>query len=98
MFDYYVDESGEWDHWVSRVPEAVYSDNQDVLGDIFADTVQTVRSIYIVPSVVSCIRVFNSTFYEIVRFHRSFHSFMNEDLKSNKIIKIKKQFKFKTIK
>ncbi|XP_074662754.1 uncharacterized protein LOC141915202 [Tubulanus polymorphus] len=44
VFDYYVDESGEWDPWQSRVPEAVYSDNQDELGEIVIDTVDTIRT------------------------------------------------------
>ncbi|XP_070190368.1 uncharacterized protein [Littorina saxatilis] len=44
VFDYYVDESGEWDPWHSRVPEAVYLDNQDILGEVFIDTVDTIRS------------------------------------------------------
>jgi hypothetical protein len=42
VFDYYVDEAGEWDPWISRVPEAVYADNQDILGEVFVDTVDTV--------------------------------------------------------
>ncbi|KAL5009692.1 hypothetical protein ScPMuIL_011997 [Solemya velum] len=44
VFDYYVDESGEWDPWISRVPEAVYGDSQDMLGEIFVDTVDTIRT------------------------------------------------------
>ncbi|XP_076466964.1 uncharacterized protein LOC143298129 [Babylonia areolata] len=44
VFDYYVDESGEWDPWHSRVPEAVYTDNQDILGEVFIDTIDTIRS------------------------------------------------------
>ncbi|XP_035829673.1 dynein heavy chain 5, axonemal isoform X2 [Aplysia californica] len=44
VFDYYVDESGEWDPWHSRVPEAVYTDNQDMLGEVFVDTVDTIRT------------------------------------------------------
>ncbi|KAK3577475.1 hypothetical protein CHS0354_032326 [Potamilus streckersoni] len=44
VFDYYVDESGEWDPWISRVPEAVYADNQDMLGEVFVDTVNTIRT------------------------------------------------------
>ena len=42
-FDYYVDESGEWDPWLSRVPEAAYTDSLSMLGDVFIDTVETVR-------------------------------------------------------
>ncbi|XP_064629693.1 uncharacterized protein LOC135488785 isoform X2 [Lineus longissimus] len=44
VFDYYVDESGEWDPWISRVPETVYADNQDILGEVFVDTVDTIRT------------------------------------------------------
>ncbi|XP_023932047.1 dynein heavy chain 5, axonemal-like isoform X1 [Lingula anatina] len=44
VFDYYVDESGEWDPWVSRVPEAIYTDNKDILGQVFVDTVDTIRT------------------------------------------------------
>lgn len=36
--DYYVDESGEWDPWISRVPEAVYPGDQGLV-----DTVDTIR-------------------------------------------------------
>jgi hypothetical protein len=42
VFDYYVDESGEWDPWHSRIPEAVFTDNQDILGNVFIDTIDTV--------------------------------------------------------
>ena len=43
VFDYYVDESGEWDPWLSRVPEVAYTpDTHDLLGEIFVDTVDTV--------------------------------------------------------
>jgi len=42
VFDYYVDESGEWDPWQSRVPEVGYSDSLNMLGDVFVDTVETV--------------------------------------------------------
>ncbi|XP_067674368.1 uncharacterized protein [Haliotis asinina] len=44
VFDYYVDESGEWDPWHSRVPESAYADNQDMLGEMFVDTVDTMRT------------------------------------------------------
>ncbi|XP_025098007.1 LOW QUALITY PROTEIN: dynein gamma chain, flagellar outer arm-like [Pomacea canaliculata] len=44
VFDYYVDESGEWDPWHSRVPETVFTDNQDLLGEVFIDTVDTIRT------------------------------------------------------
>lgn len=42
MYDYYVDESGEWDPWVSKVPEVAVTDHRDLLGEIFVDTVDTV--------------------------------------------------------
>ena len=35
VFDYYVDESGEWDSWVAKVPEATYSGTTDILGEVF---------------------------------------------------------------
>ncbi|CAG5121563.1 unnamed protein product, partial [Candidula unifasciata] len=41
VFDYYVDESGEWDPWLARVPEVMFTDNQDILGEVFVDTVDT---------------------------------------------------------
>ncbi|ESO89151.1 hypothetical protein LOTGIDRAFT_229063 [Lottia gigantea] len=44
VFDYYVDESGEWDPWHSRVPEAVFVDNQDMLGEVFIDSVNSIRT------------------------------------------------------
>ena len=34
VFDYYVDESGEWDSWVAKVPEATYSGTTDILGEV----------------------------------------------------------------
>ncbi|CAK8694917.1 unnamed protein product [Clavelina lepadiformis] len=43
VFDYYVDESGEWDSWMARVPEATYTGATDILGEVFVDTVDTVR-------------------------------------------------------
>ena len=42
MFDYYVDESGDWDPWASKVSESVYSDQQDMLGEVFVDSINTV--------------------------------------------------------
>ena len=35
MFDYYVDESGEWDSWSARVPEATYTGSTDILGEVW---------------------------------------------------------------
>nr|CAB3238692.1 dynein heavy chain 8, axonemal-like [Phallusia mammillata] len=43
VFDYYVDESGEWDGWAARVPEATYTGTTDILGEVFVDTVDTIR-------------------------------------------------------
>jgi len=34
VFDYYVDESGEWDSWSARVPEATYTGTTDILGEV----------------------------------------------------------------
>ncbi|XP_033113255.1 dynein heavy chain 5, axonemal-like isoform X2 [Anneissia japonica] len=44
VFDYYVDEAGEWDPWISRVPEVAYTDNQDLLGEFVIDTVDTIQA------------------------------------------------------
>ena len=44
FFDYYVDESGEWDPWASRVPEVSFVDQMDFLGESFVDTVATVSA------------------------------------------------------
>ncbi|XP_071818739.1 dynein axonemal heavy chain 5-like isoform X4 [Apostichopus japonicus] len=44
VYDYYVDESGEWDPWVSKVPEVAITDHRDLLGEIFVDTVDTIRT------------------------------------------------------
>ncbi|CAH3196290.1 unnamed protein product, partial [Porites evermanni] len=44
VFDYYVDESGEWDPWQSRVPEVSYFDASDLLGEVFVDTIDTIRT------------------------------------------------------
>lgn len=55
FMDYYVDESGEWDPWVSRVPESVYSDHHDLLGEVFIDTIDTV-SILLMCVLNSCMK------------------------------------------
>ncbi|XP_052089132.1 uncharacterized protein LOC127725852 isoform X10 [Mytilus californianus] len=44
VFDYYVDESGDWDPWASKVSESVYSDQQDMLGEVFVDSINTIRT------------------------------------------------------
>ncbi|XP_078503742.1 dynein axonemal heavy chain 5-like [Lissotriton helveticus] len=41
VFDYYVDESGEWDTWQSRLPEVTYIGNTDILGEVFVNTLDT---------------------------------------------------------
>ena len=43
VFEYYVDESGEWDLWSQRVPESFYLDNMDLLGNVFVDTHDTIK-------------------------------------------------------
>ncbi|CAH1226669.1 DNAH5 [Branchiostoma lanceolatum] len=43
VFDYYVDESGEWDPWTSRVQEDTYPDNANISGEVFVETVDTIR-------------------------------------------------------
>lgn len=43
VFEYYVDETGEWDNWTQRVPENVYMDSMDLLGNVYVDTVDTIR-------------------------------------------------------
>ncbi|XP_070568705.1 dynein axonemal heavy chain 5-like isoform X4 [Ptychodera flava] len=44
VYDYYVDESGEWDPWVSKVPDSAYTDTHDLLGEVFVDTIDTIRT------------------------------------------------------
>nr|XP_014351636.1 PREDICTED: dynein heavy chain 8, axonemal-like [Latimeria chalumnae] len=41
VFDYFVDESGEWEHWESRLPETAYLGCTDILGEVFVETVDT---------------------------------------------------------
>jgi dynein heavy chain, axonemal len=43
IFAYYVDESGEWDLWSARVQDIVYLDTVDLLGNVFVDTIDTIR-------------------------------------------------------
>ncbi|XP_028415382.1 dynein heavy chain 8, axonemal-like isoform X2 [Dendronephthya gigantea] len=43
VFDYYLDESGEWELWRSRVPDESYFDAADLLGEVFVETDQTIR-------------------------------------------------------
>ncbi|XP_069461306.1 uncharacterized protein [Ambystoma mexicanum] len=41
VFDYYVDESGEWDTWQTRLPEMTYIGSTDILGEVFVTTIHT---------------------------------------------------------
>ncbi|KAM9316607.1 uncharacterized protein PAF06_007656 [Gastrophryne carolinensis] len=38
VFDYYLDESGEWDTWQSRLPDITYVGNTDIMGEAFIET------------------------------------------------------------
>nr|DBA26446.1 TPA: hypothetical protein GDO54_010703 [Pyxicephalus adspersus] len=42
VFDYYLDESGEWDTWQSRLPDITYVGNTDIMGEVFIETRDTV--------------------------------------------------------
>ena len=42
IYNYYVDESGEWDLWLSRVPQVSFDNQWDLLGNAFVDTIKTV--------------------------------------------------------
>ncbi|XP_053567991.1 uncharacterized protein LOC128657631 [Bombina bombina] len=41
VFDYYLDESGEWDTWQSRLPEMTYIGSTDMMGEVFVETQDT---------------------------------------------------------
>ncbi|KAM4771050.1 dynein axonemal heavy chain 5-like [Rhinophrynus dorsalis] len=41
VFDYYLDESGEWDTWQSRLPEMTYVGSTDIMGEVFIETQDT---------------------------------------------------------
>ncbi|XP_051780690.1 uncharacterized protein LOC114649411 [Erpetoichthys calabaricus] len=41
VFDYYVDESGEWELWTSHLSEQNRAIHTDVLGEVFIETVDT---------------------------------------------------------
>ena len=43
IFDYYVDEAGDWDPWVARVAHVTFGNRWDLLGNAFVDTVDTVN-------------------------------------------------------
>ena len=53
VFDYYVDESGEWDNWEARLPEIAYSDSLDLLDALFVETVDTMRARFLMELVSS---------------------------------------------
>jgi len=42
IFDYYVDEAGDWDPWQSKVPEVSFGNSWDLLGQVYIDTIDTV--------------------------------------------------------
>ncbi|XP_063775387.1 uncharacterized protein LOC134910927 [Pseudophryne corroboree] len=42
VFDYYLDESGEWDTWQSRLPDISYIGNTDIMGEAFIETQDTI--------------------------------------------------------
>ncbi|KAG8582082.1 hypothetical protein GDO81_007910 [Engystomops pustulosus] len=41
-FDYFLDESGEWDTWQSRLPDITYFGNTNIMGETFIETQDTV--------------------------------------------------------
>uniref|UniRef100_A0A8C5PKA2 Dynein heavy chain n=1 Tax=Leptobrachium leishanense TaxID=445787 RepID=A0A8C5PKA2_9ANUR len=41
VFDYYLDESGEWDTWQARLPEMTYVVSTDMMGEAFIETEDT---------------------------------------------------------
>ena len=53
VFDYYVDESGEWDNWEVRLPEVTYNSSLDLLEDNFVETVDTMRARFLMELVSS---------------------------------------------
>ncbi|KAM4043310.1 dynein axonemal heavy chain 5-like isoform 1-T1 [Anomaloglossus baeobatrachus] len=42
VFDYFLDESGEWDTWQSRLPDITYVGNTDIMGETFIETQNTI--------------------------------------------------------
>ncbi|XP_073531710.1 dynein axonemal heavy chain 5-like [Phyllobates terribilis] len=42
VFDYFLDESGEWDTWQSRLPDITYVGNTDIMGETFIETQDTI--------------------------------------------------------
>ena len=53
VFDYYVDDSGEWDNWEARLLELTYADSLDLLDDVFVETVDTMRARFLMELVSS---------------------------------------------
>lgn len=53
VFDYYVDEAGEWDAWNTRLNEAGITDSIDMFGDVFVDTVETVQTKFLLDLLMS---------------------------------------------
>ena len=53
VFDYYVDESGEWDNWEARLPDMTYTDSLDLLENVFVETVDTMRARFLMELVSS---------------------------------------------
>jgi len=43
VFEYYVDETGEWDLWTQRVPVSEPELMMDLQGNVFVDTIDTIR-------------------------------------------------------
>ncbi|XP_056421918.1 uncharacterized protein LOC130362045 isoform X2 [Hyla sarda] len=42
VFDYFLDESGEWDTWQTRLPDITYIGNTDIMGETFIETQDTI--------------------------------------------------------
>ena len=42
VFDYFVDESGEWDTWETKLQETVLEEAVDVFGNIYVDNIISV--------------------------------------------------------
>ena len=53
VFDYYVDESGEWDNWEARLPGIIYADSLNLLDDVFVETVDSMRARFLMELVSS---------------------------------------------
>uniref|UniRef100_A0A7M5WVD3 Uncharacterized protein n=2 Tax=Clytia hemisphaerica TaxID=252671 RepID=A0A7M5WVD3_9CNID len=48
VFDYFVDESGEWDSWATRLSEASLDESIDSFGQIFVETVSSHRTKFLI--------------------------------------------------